>query len=70
MNDNKKPRHLQDDTAKLWFEMKKSIIDIAPWLSASLSPMNGGSHTTCKEYEDACNTILGLAANLSDEKTK
>lgn len=38
---------------------------IVKWLSASLSPMNGGSHLVCKEYEDACNFVFECVKDMN-----
>ncbi len=50
-------------------EMQLAIDEIAPWLSASLSPMNGGSHVACEKYEKAVNAILELATLTQLEDT-
>ena len=51
--------------AKALEEIEKNIVlarnaieTICPWLSASLSPMNGGSHVACKEYQEACDGMF------------
>ena len=42
--------------------MKKTIHDIAPWLSASLSDPGCAP---CKEYTDACNAIFEIDKRIS-----